>query len=101
MDVILPGASLRARGAGGRARGARRRAGGVADESKRLARAIAEKSPFALRLAKEAVNRAFEGSLQLGVEYERQAFAIALGTEDAREGMSAFIEKRQPEFKGE
>ena len=62
---------------------------------------IAEKSPLALRLAKQAVNRAFEGSLQLGVEYERQAFAIALGTEDAREGMSAFIEKRQPEFKGE
>ncbi len=59
------------------------------------------KSPLALRLAKQAVNRAFEGSLQLGVEYERQAFAIALGTEDAHEGMSAFVEKRKPDFKGE
>ena len=47
------------------------------------------------------MNRAFEGSLQLGVEYERQAFAIALGTEDAHEGMSAFLEKRKPHFKGE
>ena len=102
MDVILSGRFLSAReaqAAGLVARVVAREA--WLDESKRLARAIAEKSPLALRLAKQAVNRAFEGSLQLGVEYERQAFAIALGTEDAREGMSAFLEKRKPEFKGE
>jgi enoyl-CoA hydratase len=102
MDVVLSGRFLSAREA--RAAGLVSRV--VAreawlDEAKRLAQTIAEKSPLALRLAKQAVNRAFEGSLQLGVEYERQAFAIALGTADAREGMAAFLEKRKPEFKGE
>ena len=102
MDVILSGRFLTAREA--------QSAGLVArvvepeawlEESKRLARTIGEKSPLALRLAKQAVNRAFESSLQLGVEYERQAFSIALGTGDAHEGMAAFLEKRKPEFKGE
>ena len=101
MDVILSGRFLpRAR----RRRPGSSRAsssGRVAGEVQAPRPTIAEKSPLALRLAKQAVNRAFEGSLQLGVEYERQAFAIALGTEDAREGMRAFIDKRQPEFKGE
>jgi enoyl-CoA hydratase len=102
MDVILSGRFLSAReaqSAGLVARVVEREA--WLEEAKRLARTIAQKSPLALRLAKQAVNRAFEGSLQLGVEYERQAFAIALGTGDAREGMSAFLEKRKPEFKGE
>jgi enoyl-CoA hydratase len=102
MDVILSGRFLSAReasAAGLVSRVVVREA--WLDEAKRVARAIAEKSPIALRLAKQAVNRAYEGSLQLGVEYERQAFAIALGTEDAREGMTAFLEKRKPEFKGE
>jgi enoyl-CoA hydratase len=70
------------------------------EEAKRLARDIAKQSPIGLRLAKEAVNRAFEGPLRLGVEYERQAFAIALSSEDAQEGMSAFLEKRPPKFTG-
>jgi enoyl-CoA hydratase len=102
MDVILSGRFLSAReaqSAGLVARVVEREA--WLEEAKRLARTIAQKSPLALRLAKQAVNRAFEGSLQLGVEYERQAFAIALGTGDAREGMGAFLEKRKPEFKGE
>jgi enoyl-CoA hydratase len=102
MDVILSGRFLTAReaqSAGLVARVVQREA--WLEESKRLARTIGEKSPLALRLAKQAVNRAFEGSLQLGVEYERQAFSIALGTADAREGMAAFLEKRKPEFKGE
>ena len=101
MDVILSGRFLSAReaqAAGLVSRVVAREA--WLEEAKRVARTIAEKSPLALRLAKEAVNRAFEGSLQLGVEYERQSFALALGTEDAREGMSAFLEKRKPEFKG-
>jgi enoyl-CoA hydratase len=102
MDVILSGRFLSAReaqAAGLVARVVEREA--WLEEPKRLARTIAEKSPLALRLAKQAVNRAFETSLQLGVESERQAFALALGTEDAREGMSAFLEKRKPEFRGE
>jgi enoyl-CoA hydratase len=101
MDVILSGRFLtahEAQAAGLVARVVEREA--WLDESRRLARTIAEKSPLALRLAKQAVNRAFEGSLQLGVEYERQAFALALSTEDAGEGMSAFLEKRKPNFKG-
>jgi enoyl-CoA hydratase len=102
MDVILSGRFLSAReaqAAGLVSRVVEREA--WLEEAKRLAGTIAEKSPLALRLAKEAVNRAFEGSLQLGVEYERRSFAIALGTDDAREGMGAFLEKRKPDFKGE
>lgn len=102
MDVILSGRFLTAREAetaGLVARVVEREA--WLEEAKRLARTIAEKSPLALRLAKQAINRAYETSLQVGVEYERQAFALALGTGDAREGMSAFLEKRKPEFRGE
>jgi enoyl-CoA hydratase len=102
MDVVLSGRFLSAReaqAAGLVSRVVEREA--WLEEAKRVAGTIAEKSPLALRLAKQAVNRAFEGSLQLGVEYERQAFAIALGTADAHEGMSAFLEKRKPDFKGE
>ena len=102
MDVILSGRFLsarEARAAGLVARVVEREA--WLEEAKSLAGTIAEKSPLALRLAKQAVNRAFETSLQLGVEYERQAFALALGTDDAREGMNAFLEKRKPEFRGE
>jgi enoyl-CoA hydratase len=102
MDVILSGRFLsagEALAAGLVARVVEREA--WLDEAKRLAHAIGRQSPLALRLAKQAVNRAFEGSLQLGVEYERQAFSLALGTADAREGMAAFLEKRKPEFKGE
>jgi enoyl-CoA hydratase/carnithine racemase len=46
------------------------------------------------------VNRAHEGALQLGVDFERQAFGLALSSEDAKEGMAAFLEKRKPDFKG-
>ena len=101
MDVILSGRFLSAREAlafGLVSRVVAKEA--WLEESKRVARAIATKSPVALRLAKQAVNRAYEGSLQLGVEYERQAFGLALSSEDAREGLTAFLEKREPEFKG-
>jgi enoyl-CoA hydratase len=101
MDVVLSGRFLTAREAlaGGLvARIAAREA--YLDEARRVAHAIAEKSPVALRLAKDAVNRAYEGPLQLGVEYERQAFALALSSEDGREGLTAFLEKRKPEFRG-
>jgi enoyl-CoA hydratase len=101
MDVILSGRFLSARealAAGLVARVVAREA--WLAEAKRVAAEIAQKSPVALRLAKEAVNRAYEGPLQLGVEYERQAFGLALSSEDAREGMAAFLEKRNPEFRG-
>lgn len=70
------------------------------DEAKRVAGEIAAKSPVALRLAKDAVDAAFESTLRTGVEVERQAFGLAISSEDAKEGMSAFLEKRKPDFKG-
>jgi enoyl-CoA hydratase len=69
-------------------------------EAKRVARDIAAKGPVATRLAKEAVDRAFEGPLTLGVEYERRLLYLALASDDAKEGLNAFLEKRRPEFKG-
>jgi enoyl-CoA hydratase len=70
------------------------------EEAKRVAQAIAAKGPVGIRLAKEAVDRAYEGSLTLGLEYERRALYLAFASEDASEGLKAFLEKRPPEFKG-
>ena len=70
------------------------------EEPKRLAREIAAKGPVATRLAKESVNRAYETTLQAGLEAERRALYLAFASEDAKEGLTAFIEKRDPEFKG-
>jgi len=70
------------------------------EEAKRVARDIAAKGPVATRLAKEAVDRAFEGQLMLGIEYERRLLYLALASEDAQEGLTAFLEKRKPDFKG-
>jgi len=101
MDVVLTGRFLDAAEA--------ERAGLVArvvareawlDEAKRVAREIAEKGPVAQRLAKEAVNSAFETTLSAGLDVERKLFHLAHGTEDAKEGLAAFGEKRKPEFKG-
>ena len=65
-----------------------------------LARTIAAKPPIAVRLAKEAVLKSFDMTLEAGLDFERRAFAILLATEDKREGVAAFLEKRKPEFKG-
>lgn len=101
MDVILTGRFLRADEA--------LRAGLVArvvareawlDEAKRVGREIAAKSPIALRLAKEAVEQAFEAPLSVGIEYERRAFYLARASDDAGEGLNAFVEKRKPDFTG-
>ena len=70
------------------------------EEAKRVAHAIAAKPPVAIRLAKEAVDRAYESPLTLGLEYERRALYLAFASEDAKEGLTAFMEKRPPEFKG-
>jgi enoyl-CoA hydratase len=70
------------------------------DEAKRAAREIAAKAPIAVRLAKEAIDQAFEAPLRVGVEFERRAFYLARASEDATEGLTAFIEKRRPEFEG-
>jgi enoyl-CoA hydratase len=101
MDVILSGRFLDAQEA--------ERAGLVArvvakeawlEEAKAVARAIASKGPIAQRLAKESVNRAYESTLETGLDYERKALYLAFASEDAREGLTAFTEKRKPDFKG-
>ncbi|MDQ3805123.1 MAG: enoyl-CoA hydratase-related protein [Acidobacteriota bacterium] len=65
-----------------------------------LANRIAEKSPVALRMAKEAVKTAARANLDEGLRREVDLFAICFSSEDKDEGVKAFLEKRQPEFKG-
>ncbi len=70
------------------------------EEAIKLARTIAERSPMAVRFAKEAVLKAFDASLSDGLDFERKMFYALFGTEDQKEGMKAFIEKRKAEYKG-
>jgi len=101
MDVVLSGRRLNAREAlesGLVARVVAREA--WLDEAKRVAREIASKAPVATRLAKEAVDHAYEGGLGYGLDYERRAMYLAFASADAREGLNAFLEKRRPEFEG-
>jgi enoyl-CoA hydratase len=65
-----------------------------------LAAEIAALPPLAVRAAKEAVNRAHELSLDAGLEFERRNFFMLFASDDQKEGMAAFIEKRQPSWKG-
>ena len=69
-------------------------------EAVALAREIAQMSPIATQLAKEAVNLSFETHLQEGLMVERKNFYLAFASEDQKEGMKAFIEKRKPAYKG-
>jgi enoyl-CoA hydratase len=64
-----------------------------------LAQKVAAMSQVAVRLAKDAVNKAYELTLHEGLNYEKRNFYLLFGTEDRKEGMGAFIEKRQPEWK--
>ena len=69
-------------------------------EATQLAKEIASMSPVAAKLAKESVNRAFETHLDEGLFFERKNFYMTFASEDQKEGMQAFIEKRKPEYKG-
>jgi enoyl-CoA hydratase len=100
MDMILTGRMLSAREAldfGLVARVVAKEA--WLDEAKRVAREIASKGPIAVRLAKEAVDQAFETPLTAGIAFERRSFLLARASEDAGEGLQAFVEKRAPDFK--
>ncbi|MGH3089929.1 MAG: enoyl-CoA hydratase-related protein [Rubrobacteraceae bacterium] len=70
------------------------------EEAKELARTVASKAPLAAQLAKDAVLKAYDASLEAGLDYERKNFLVLFSTEDKEEGMAAFKEKREPEFKG-
>ena len=72
----------------------------VLDEARRLARQVAEKSPLAAQLAKEAVRAAAETTLREGLAIELRNFYLLFASEDQKEGMRAFIEKRKAQFKG-
>jgi enoyl-CoA hydratase len=69
-------------------------------EAVSLAGEVAQMSPIATQLAKEAVNRAFETHLEEGLQFERKNFYLCFSSEDQKEGMKAFIEKRKPEYRG-
>ena len=69
------------------------------DEVMKCAAKIAEKSAVITMTVKESVNRAMETTLREGLLFERRAFHAAFATEDQKEGMAAFIEKRQPQFR--
>ncbi|MCZ0730839.1 enoyl-CoA hydratase [Mycolicibacterium iranicum] len=99
MDLILTGRNMGAEEA--------ERAGLVSrvvpaesllEEAKSVADTIAGMSLSASRMAKEAVNRAFETTLSEGLLYERRLFHSAFATDDQTEGMNAFTEKRSPNF---
>jgi enoyl-CoA hydratase len=68
--------------------------------AKLVAREVAEKSPVSARLAKEAIDHAFEAPLSAGIDFERRSFYVARASDDAGEGLTAFVEKRKPDFKG-
>ncbi len=70
------------------------------EEAKALAREIASRPPVAVLLAKEAVLKAFDTTIEGGLEFERKNFYLLFASEDQKEGMKAFAEKRKPDWKG-
>jgi enoyl-CoA hydratase len=72
----------------------------VVEDALALAATIATKSPIALRVAKEAVNAAYEMSLTDALAHERRLFYLLFSSQDQKEGMAAFLAKRRPDFKG-
>ncbi|MFO7530275.1 MAG: enoyl-CoA hydratase-related protein, partial [Marinobacter sp.] len=70
------------------------------EKAKEIAGRMARWSPVALRLAKQSIRSAFETPLSAGLELERELFLAAFASEDGREGVRAFVEKRDPDFTG-
>ncbi len=72
----------------------------LVEDALTLAAEIAKRAPLAVRLAKESVNAAYEMSLTDGLAHERRLFYLLFSSEDQKEGMAAFLEKREPDFTG-
>ena len=70
------------------------------EEARKLASEIASKPPISIWSAKEAILKAQDTTLEIGLDFERKAFCMLFATEDGKEGMRAFLEKRTPNFKG-
>lgn len=70
------------------------------ESAMKLAREVAARPPIAVRLAKESVLKSFDTTINDGLEFERKNFYLLFDTEDMKEGMAAFIEKRKAEWKG-
>jgi enoyl-CoA hydratase len=70
------------------------------DEALKLAAGIANQAPIAARIGKEAINMAFETSLASGIAHERKLFYLLFATQDQKEGMAAFKDKREPKWQG-
>jgi len=101
MEIVLTGRSISARRA--LEAGLVNRVVPVSmylDEAFALASEIASKAPIATRLAKESVLKAFSTTLEGGLEFERKNFYLLFATEDQKEGMDAFVNKRKAEWKG-
>jgi enoyl-CoA hydratase len=101
MEMILTGGTISAEEA--KALGLVNRVvppGKYLEEATKLASEIASKAPIAVRSAKEAIAASQEMGLAAGLELGRKLFYDLFGTEDKKEGMSAFLEKRKPNFMG-
>jgi enoyl-CoA hydratase len=70
------------------------------EEAISLAKQICKMPPVAVRLAKESVLKSFDTTIETGMEFERKNFYLLFASEDAKEGMTAFVEKRKPKFEG-
>ena len=70
------------------------------EETMKLAGRLAKQPQLSLRLIKDSVNKAVDYSLYEGMQYERKNFYLLFASEDQKEGMNAFVERRKPEFKG-
>lgn len=69
-------------------------------EAKRMAKRFASRGAIALRMAKSAINEGLRMDLQAGLQYEHQCFSLLFATQDQKEGMEAFLQKRRPHFQG-
>jgi enoyl-CoA hydratase len=102
MEMILTGAPISAREA--LAAGLVNRVVPIElylEEAEALAARIAAQAPVAVRLAKEAVLKAFDTTIEEGIDFERRSFFLLFAGADQKEGMRAFLEKRSPQFEGQ